>query len=242
MLPMLVLAAAVGVPPCWDIFEGALRASALAPHPAYVTYDERMKITQDDVLLEESRAFVDYRDDGISRVRDERYSFVPDVTRQTEPGPPELGPYAGHRQSWIPQPDILPTIADVHVQGDITCNVADVETYKGHTTYRLVFDSPAKRPSLKALWVDTRTGTIWKLIVSGYLHFLDDPGAPPALADFQVEAGYQDGYLVVNHVVWSYERREYGQYSDYFGEYTMSGFTFPSSLPRSYFALAAPRE
>jgi hypothetical protein len=45
--------------------------------------------------------------------------------------------------------------------------------------------------------------------------------------------------LVVDHVVWQYDRREYSQMSRYFGEYTLSGYRFPGSLPASYFGAAA---
>lgn len=236
MLPSLVLAA-IGAAPCWNIFDSALRHSALAEHPPYVSYDERIHVTQDDQRLVQSVAHVDYRDDGVARVRDERFDFAPILTREAEPGPPELGPYGSERSAWLPQLQLFPTIADVRAQGDMACTNMGEETYKGHTTYHLQFsEKQLNRPSLKDMWVDTRTQDIWKLIVSGYVHFADEPGAPPALADFQVELGYAGPYLVVNHVVWQYQRREYSQTSDYFGEYTLSGYRFPLSMPPSYFA------
>jgi hypothetical protein len=235
MFPTLVLAAALGVPPCWDIFDSALRASAQAQHPAYVTYGEHITITQDDQPLVETTAYIDYRDDGTARVRDERFDFAPIITHHTEPGPPELGPYGEQRQTWLPQVDLYPTIANVHVSGNIACTLHDVEIYKGHSAYHLLFSYATNHPSLKELWVDTQTATIWKVIVSGYVNFADDSGGAPPLADFEVEVGYDGPYLVVNHVVWSYRRRVYSQFSNYFGEYTMSGFDFPRDLPASYF-------
>lgn len=240
MFPSLVLAAAIGTPPCWDIFDTALRHNATAQHPAYVTYDERIKVTQDNQRLVQSVAHVDYRDDGLARVRDERFDFAPFITRHTEPGPPELGPYGSERETWMPQMQLMPTIATVRAEGNMTCVFAGVEAYKGHSTYHLQFENRMpQRPALKAMWVDTASGDVWKLIVSGYVHFADDPDAAPALADFEVELAYSGRYLVVDHVVWQYDRREYSQMSRYFGEYTLSGYQFPGSLPASYFGSAA---
>lgn len=240
MLPSLVLAAAIGIPPCWDIFDSALRHSAMAQHPAYVSYNEHINVTQDEHRLVQSVAHVDYRDDGVARVSDERFNFEPILTRHEEPGPPELGPYGRKRAIWLPQDQVFPTIATVRSQGDIACRVTGVETYKGHATYHLSFENVRHdRPSLKALWVDTASKDIWKLIVSGYVNFADDPGAAPGLADFEVELAYSGPYLMVDHVVWQYDRREYSQVSRYFGEYTLSDYNFPGSLPKSYFADAA---
>ncbi len=236
MFPSIVLAAAIGIPPCWDIFDSALRHSAMSPHPTYVSYDERISLTQDEQPVVQTVAHVDYRDDGIARVRDERFNFEPVLTRRTEPGPPVLGPYGPARDMWLPQGDVLPTIASVRTQGDLGCSVQGIESYKGHTTYVLAFNGvSSKRPAIKAMWVDTQTEAIWKLIVSGYVHFDGSTQGPNSLTDFEVELGYSGPYLVVNHVVWSYRRHEYSQSSDYFGEYTLSGYTFPQALPASYF-------
>ena len=235
MFALVALAAALGIPPCWDIFDAALRHSAASSHPAYVSYDERILVTQDDQRLVQTTAHVDYRDDGLARVSDERFNFEPFLTRYTEPGPPVLGPYGMNRSTWLPQEEMLPTIARVRTQGDMRCEVVDVETYKGHITYRLQFNgSSRKRPALKALWVDTASGAIWKVIVSGYVYFNDE--AMPDLADFEVELGYTGPYLVVNHVVWSYRRHEYSQVSSYFGEYMLTGYSFPQSVPAGLFS------
>ncbi len=236
MFPSLVLAAAIGVPPCWDIFDTAVRHRALAPHPTYVSYNERIFVAEDDQRLVQSTAHVDYRDDGLARVRDERFNYEPIVTRHAEPGPPELGPYGSERDSWLPQRDMLPTIAKVRTQGDMSCTIDGVEAYKGHSTYHLVFSGASdRRPSLKAMWVDTQSKDIWKVIVSGPVLFEDGPQQPLSLASFEVELAYAGPYLVVDHVVWSYRRHEYSQTTRYFGEYTLSDYTFPPALPPSYF-------
>ncbi len=231
MFSLLMLAASMGIPPCWDIFDTALRRSAMSAHPAYVTYDERILVTEDDQRLVQTTAHVDYRDDGLALVRDERFNFQPILTRHTEPGPPELGPYGLNRDTWLPQADMLPTIARVRTQGSVKCQVGDVESYKGHNSYHLVFTgTDPRRPALKALWIDTGSYEIWKVIVSGFVRFADDQGGPLPLADFEVELGYTGPYLVVDHVVWSYRRHEYSQESTYFGEYTLTGYQFPGSV------------
>lgn len=237
MIHALVLAAVAAMPPCWNVFDAALRHNASAPHPQYVVYSERMAVSADGAPVYASMATVDYRDDGLARVSDERFDYQPFLTRRSEPGPPELGPYAGRREMWLPDPDDLKVIADVHAGGKIACTIADEETYKSHDTYRLVFTgAPAGRPTLEQLWIDTSTHDIWKLIVTGPVTFWDDPSGRPGLAEFQVELGYSGRYLVVNHVVWKYNRHQFSQYVDYFGEYTYSGYSFPSSLPASVFA------
>jgi hypothetical protein len=64
---------------------------------------------------------------------------------------------------------------------------------------------------------------------------ISDGTQADGLAEFQVELGYIGRYLLVNHVVWKYRRREYSQYVDYFGEYTFSNYAFPDKLPAWYF-------
>ncbi|MFN2450096.1 MAG: hypothetical protein ABR508_09995, partial [Candidatus Baltobacteraceae bacterium] len=209
-----VLAAALGAPSCWDIFDQALRTSAASVHPQYVTYDERIAITQNERRWVEAAAFIDYRDDGLARVRDERFNFEPYLTRHAEPGPPELGPYGPGREEWLPHGEPFPTIASVRAQGDMTCRMRGLETYKGHRAYHLTFGGvPASRPSLKALWVDAATGVVWKIIVSGFVNVIDDAGPTPTITNFEVELGYAGPYLVVNHVVWDLRHKEYSQSS-----------------------------
>lgn len=238
MFPAIVLAAAFSTQQCWDIFDGALRHNALGAHPAFISYDERISVIGDDAPILFSLAHVDYRDDGIARVLDERFGYQPMRTSHAEPGPPELGPYGNARSAWLPIESVgdLRVISNVHVPGSITCTVADVEEYKQHRSYHLVFGNfNPNKPAIKAIWIDTSSQDVWKLIVSGYVLFVDSNGPPP-LADFQVELGYSGPFLVVNHVVWQLRRREFSQYANYFGEYTLSGFSFPNSLPADYFS------
>ncbi len=224
MFASVVLAAAMGVPACWDIFDAALRRSAAAAHPAYISYNERIVVTADNQPLLYSSAHVDYRDDGVARVEDERFDYRPYLTRYAEPGPPELGPYGPGRLSWIPhETDGYPVIANVRSEGNVRCELADVENYKGYLTYHLIFlHTAGDKPTVKEMWVDTTSRDIWKLIVSGPVYFMDANTA--ALTDFQVELKYVGPYLVVDHVVWEYHRREYSQSANFFGEYTLGGY------------------
>jgi hypothetical protein len=243
MFPAIVLAAAFSSQQCWDIFDGALRHNAQGAHPAYISYDERISVLGDDAPILFSLAHVDYRDDGTARVQDERFNYLPIYTKHAEPGPPELGPYGIARSLWLPLEGArdLPVISSVHVLGNITCTVSDIEDYKGHRSYHLVFGNLAQnKAAIKAIWIDTASQDVWKLVVSGYINFVDANQAPP-LADFQVELGYSGPFLVVNHVVWQLRRREYSQWANYFGEYTLTGFTFPNSLPPSYFEAGKER-
>ena len=237
MIHLIALAVLTALPPCWSLYDAALTHSARAAHPPYVTYNEHVSVTADGAPLLFSSASIDYRDDGLARVSDERFDFQPFVTRATEPGPPEIGPYGKGRAMWLPSGPGLPIIADVRSSGSVTCTVAAEEPYKMHDTYHLVFrGAPDATPHLKDLWVDRTTHDIWKLIVTGPVPLVDDGGRSRGLAEFQVELRYIDSHLVVNHVVWSYRLREYSQYINYFGEYVFDGFGFPKSLPDSYFA------
>lgn len=237
MFHLVALTALAALPQCWSLYDAALTHSASAAHPPFVTYNERITVTADGAPVLASAASIDYRDDGLARVSDERFDFQPFVTRATEPGPPEIGPYGKGRAMWLPSAPELPVIADVRSSGGVQCTIVAREPYKGHDTYHLTFTgAPESTPHLKDLWIDRDSHDIWKLVVTGPVPLVDESGHPRGLAEFQVELGYIDKHLVVNHVVWSYRFRQYSQYIDYFGEYVFEGFAFPKTLPQSYFA------
>jgi hypothetical protein len=242
MFLTLVLAAAFASSQCWNIFDAALRHSASSAHPPFVSYDVLTRVTEDEQPLIYSRAHIDYRDDGLARVLDERFNFEPIVTHTTEPGPPVIGPYGPRRAAWLPQDADLPIIADVRTPGAITCALSS-QFYHQRPTYHLTFRGGhvSDRPSVKEMWVDARSEDVWKLIVSGPVAFADDPAGEHPLADFEVELGYTGPYLLVNHVVWKYRRREFSQYATYFAEYTLTSYSFPSELPSSYFSQATAK-
>lgn len=242
MFPTLVLAVALGSSQCWNIYDAALRHSALSAHPAYVSYNVITRVTEDQQPLVYSRSHVDYRDDGLARVLDERFNFEPILTRHTEPGPPVIGPYGARRAQWLPKDNELPIIADVRSESSVTCTFTN-EEYQGRPTYHIVFRSPHinERAGVKQMWIDMDSQDVWKLIVSGPVSFADDPGGEHPLADFEVELSYTGPYLLVRHVVWQYRRKEYSQYATYFAEYTLSSFSFPDRLPAAYFAQATAK-
>jgi hypothetical protein len=219
----LALAALTAMPSCWGLYDKALAHSAAAVHPPYITYSERIAITTDGQPLIISFANIIYRDDGMARVSDERFGYAPIFTRNPEPGPPELGPYGTRREMWLPLDADAHTIAAVRAAGRVTCAI-EPEVYRSRATYHLTFHgADPLRAHLDDLWVDVRTGEIRKLRIT-------------AQGDFEIELGYHGGYLVVDHVTWSYDRRTEGQPTQYFGEYTLTDFSFPKELPASYFA------
>lgn len=230
------IAALASMPSCWSIYDKALTVSASAPHPPYISYTERIAVTEDGESLLTSRAHIDYRDDGVARVADERFAYSPFLTSSVEPGPPELGPYGPGRSMWLPVSPGVPIIAAVRANGSVTCTIGGRERYRSHDVYHLVLrGANPSRAHLNDLWIDVRSYDIWKLGITGPVQLLGESGSL-GLADYQVELAYQGPYLVVDHVVWSYRRRMYSQEAHFFAEYSLSGFAFPRELPPSYFA------
>ena len=243
MLATLLLAATMGTPPCWEVYDAAVRRRAAAAHPAYVTYDERISLIANDQQIVRSSAHIDYRDDGVARVSDTRFDNDPFVTLTTDPGPPELGPYGGNRLSWLPLGTAGSTpmrvIGDVRAHGNLSCTLRDVVTYRGHRSYRVsIGNVPLDRPAVKELLIDTQSFDIWKLVVRGFVLFTGTDTAA-SLTDFQVEMAYAGPYLVVDHVTWHYRLRQYSQYDRLFGEYYFSDFDFPKSMPAALFTVGS---
>ncbi len=231
------------LPNCWDIVYGALRHRAAATHPPFVVYNELSLVTDNGDPLIRNHESVAYRDDGVSRVWDERFGYDPYVTRASDPGPPELGPYGSRRSVWLPVPapeaPSPPLIGEVraHNSDGLTCTVEGIENYRGHQTFRLSFESThPERPALHGLWIDTVSAEIWKVDLSGTLPIALDDQRTPRLAQFQIELDQVGQYVVINHVTWKYRYHEFAQYSDFFGEYYYSSFKFPDTLPATYFS------
>jgi hypothetical protein len=152
----LAMAAAVSLTPsCWNLYDEALTRSASAPHPRYVSYSEQISISEDGLPLTMSSAHVDYRDDGIARVADERFanSFL---TTNVEPGPPELGPYGANREMWLPLPSTQRTIAVVH-GGRVTCSIAGEDPIRSRLAYHIAFgDTNPEHPHLEGRYKNAR--------------------------------------------------------------------------------------
>lgn len=237
------LAGAAALPDCWDVTYAAIEHRAAAPHPAFITYNETLQIQRDGLPFMRSRASIAYRDDGVVRIQDERFDNHPYVAMFAEPGPPELGPYAGRRSLWLPLAGMnyanLPLIGHVRAHpAGLACHTEAREPYHGHDVYRLSFSSDhPERPGLKGLWVDAQTSEIWKVALTGFVPVVapNNDRATLRITEFQVELEQMGRYLVVDHVTWKFSEREYSQTSEFFGEYYYSGFDFPAALPAGYF-------
>ena len=236
-------AVADSLPNCWDITYAALRHRAAAAHPPFVLYSELSLVTDngDTVILNHQN--VAYRDDGVSRVWDERFGYDPYVTRSSDPGPPELGPYGSRRTVWLPvvaaptaSPPLIGEVRSSSADG-MTCTTDGIVDYHGHRTYHVAFTSAhPERPALRGLWVDVADSEIWKVDMSGSLPIAVDEKPTLRLAEFEIELKQVGPYVVINHVTWEYRLHEYAQYSNFFGEYYYSRFQFPESLPATFFS------
>jgi hypothetical protein len=237
-MQVLVLAATFAAASCWGLYDRALAHSAALPHPPYVSYSERIDMFVDGETLLRTDAHIDYRDDGVARVSDERFHFVPLVTRSLEPGPPEIGPYGPSREFWMPAASGVKTIAAVRAHGSVTCAVKDVETLRGRDVYHLAFSGANPgHPHLDELWIDTGSLDVWRLIVTAAAPISDANGAT-GLSRYEVDLAYHGPYLLVDRVTWSYRQRVYSQQAEYSGDYTLAGYSFPPALPPSYFGRA----
>jgi hypothetical protein len=200
-----------------------MKASAEAAHPRYISYDEDIYVLAHGSQMVRERAHVDYRDDGIALILDDRYGQDPVFTTRLEPGPPELGPYGQARAGWMDDGSWpgMRTVANVRVDSSETCTNAGLETQGGSPSYHLVFTRPnPESPGLKGLWVDASTSEIHRLLLVGQLRFKGAMTTEPA--DFDLQLSHVDGFNVVTHVMWSQ--------SGWSGEYTLLNFAFPSSL------------
>jgi len=239
LLGTLALLAATAQTPCWTIYDAALMHRAAEAQPAYVTYDESITERDDEFPLVDSVARIAYRSDGLARVDDRRFNGYTYVTDHVEPGPPLLGPYGEARNTWLPLADPqFPVIGDVRAHGGATCTNLGIEQYHGHSTYHLQLDAnDPNRPSVKAMWVDTDSLEVWKVVASGHLLFVDASTNLRPLADFEVELAQEGSYVVVDHVTWSYQLHEYSQWSNLFGEYYMTDFAYPGQVAPDEFAI-----
>lgn len=224
---------------CWNMYDKALVHSAAAPRPAYVSYSERTSMFVDGEPLERTNARIDYRDDGLARIADERFDYIPFVTRTLDPGPPEIGPYGASRELWMPSAADIKTIAAVRARGSVACTVRGVETLQGRDVYHLAFTGAnVARPHLDDLWIDTVTTDVLKVALTAPAPIDDGLNGRPSFAHYDVVLRNEGPYELVDTVTWVYRRRIYSQQAQYSGEYSFADYTFPQALPPSYFAVA----
>lgn len=223
---------------CWNVYDRALAHSAVAARPPYVSYSERTSIFVDGETLERTNAHIDYRDDGVARIADERFDYIPFVTRTLDPGPPEIGPYGASRELWMPAAPDIKTIAAVRARGNVTCAVRGTEILRGRQTYHLAFTGAyAGRPHLDDLWVDAASADVLKVALTAPAPIAEGLNDPASFAHYEVELRAHGSYLLVDTVTWLYRQRAYSQQMQYSGEYSFADYSFPQSLPPSYFAL-----
>ncbi len=243
-----VILAALG-PSCWDVYDTALAHSAQLPRPAYITYAERIRIENGEdtafPALHPSTyvgdARVQYRDDGMARVEDERFDYDPIVTSYPDPGPPELGPYGDRRMIWRGVPDVLPVIASVRTKSAVTCTMS-VEPYGGRQTYHITFTGASpKIPHVDDFWVDVQTHDIWKVTLDAPTNFNYGFNQSVDLAHFEIELGYEGRYQVIQHVMWDARVPTNGQYMHVVAQYSFGNYAFPANIsPKVFESPSAP--
>jgi hypothetical protein len=216
------LAGLLSVSSCWDVYDAAMQLSAQAPRPHVVSYDEDIDIQANGAQLVRERAHVDYREDGVALVLDDRYGTSPVITTRLDPGPPELGPYGSARAAWMnrsswPQ---LRAVANVRVNGNESCTLRGVVGTPGAPVYHLVFQRARKAPGLEDLWVDADSNNIERVILTGLVE--NTATSISYDADFDLRLAIVDGFNVVSHVAWSHD--------GYSGDYTFENFSFPEGV------------
>ncbi|MDP9023937.1 MAG: hypothetical protein M3N13_01000 [Candidatus Eremiobacteraeota bacterium] len=220
---------------CWKIIMQALDHSAHAPHARFTSYGQRATITQDGRTLENVRANITYRDDGVAFVDDERWVY-PFVSRNLEPGPPVLGPYGDARNMWLGlderPPTALPIIANVRSHPNISCRDAGVDGIGGLPVHHLhVGDEIRNRLGLRSIWIDPATSEIRRVVVTGPLRIYGHGDWVEQSADFTVDVRHVEGYAVVDRVWWRYEQEIFSQRTIVDAEYDFMDYRFSESPP-----------
>lgn len=225
---------------CWQMIMQALDRSARAPHARFTSYGERATIVQDGRTLENVRASITYRDDGLAYVDDDRWG-TPFVSRYLEPGPPVLGPYGNARNMWLGFDDqpaaALPVIANVHNHPNLSCRDGGQATLDGQTLRHLyVGEEHPGHLGLRSIWIDPSTFEIRRVVVIGPLRIYDENGIEDEQADYTVDVRQVGGYTVVDRVWWKYSQEVYSQRTVVDAEYDFSDYHFsdvppPGTLP-----------
>ena len=211
---------------CWHLVFVAIRHSAAAPHPEYISYSENADITSSGRPFFYNDADIVYRTDGIAYVEDTRFAQGFITHELLEPGPPVLGPYGSARYGWLPTDVLggrLPTIASVENIPNLPCTDEGDETIDGVRYAHLVTGvADESRPALKQIWIGRRSLEIPRLIVSGVVLYQNGHG----LADYQVDLQNIAGYAVVRTVRWTTRVHWYDQNTKLDAVYTFGNYRF----------------
>ena len=222
MILAAAAAALLSVSSCWNAYDAALRHSAQAAHPQFVSYDESARLDGGAQRVVRERAHIDYRDDGTALVLDDRAGPSPIVTRNVDPGPPVLGPYGRARAAWM-SPDLWPPIRTAANSGGTDgeiCTMAPSVSIEGARAYHLLFYRRKQSVGLDELWVDAHTFQIRRVILTGLVLFGASITAKPT--NYDISVSRSGPYNVVSHVVWSL--------GGYTGDYTFANFSFPAHV------------
>ena len=220
---------------CWQTIMHALDASAHAPHARFTSYGEKATITQDGHTLENVRADITYRDDGLAYVNDDRW-VDPFESRSLEPGPPVLGPYGDARNMWLgldpKSKPALPVIADVHNHPTLSCRDAGEQAIDGVSYEHLyVGEERRNRLGLRQIWIAPQSFEIRRVVVTGPLRVYGDGELVEQTADYTVDVQRVDGYTVVDRVWWKYEQQVYSQRTVVDAEYRFLDYRFSEDPP-----------
>ncbi|HTZ53573.1 MAG TPA: hypothetical protein VMB20_00805 [Candidatus Acidoferrum sp.] len=213
---------------CWHLVFAAIRHSAEAPRPQYISYSENVDITANTNPFLYYNIDVVYRTDGIAYVEDSRWAQAFVTHDLLEPGPPVLGPYGSARYGWLPAGVLggrLQTIASVENFPKLPCTDEGDETIDGVRYAHLVTGvADKRRPALKEIWIDRQSLAIPRLIVSGVLLYENFYGH--GLADYQVDMQNVGGYAVVRTVRWTSLVRSYHQTTKLDAVFTFGNYRF----------------
>ena len=218
---------------CWKLIDTALKLSAGAPHSRFITYGEHTTVYADGQTLENIRATVVYRDDGVAYIDDDRWVH-PFISGSLEPGPPVLGPYRD-RSAWLSFGKTVspfPIIAQVVAHPAESCNNVGVDSIGGKRLAHLAISYQQRESAgLRDVWIDPQAYQIERVVVRAPLRFYVYDSIKQKLADYTVDLQRVDGYTVVNRVTWQYREYQYSQWTDFAAEYDFGDYRFSSAPP-----------
>ncbi len=223
-----------GTDACWQLIMRAMDASAHSPRARFTTYGEKATITEDGRMLENVRSNITYRDDGLAYVEDDRWGD-PFQSRYLEPGPPVLGPYGNERNTWLGfdqnVPSAFPIIANVHTHPNISCRNSGVVSIDQQPLFHLYVGEGKHRLGLHEVWINPTTFEIRRVVVVGPLRLYGNGDYTQETANYTVDVGHVDGYVVVNRVWWKYEEQIYSQTTVMDAEYDFTDYRFSDVPP-----------
>ncbi len=224
---------------CWQMIGSAVKRSAQAVLPKFISYSERTEFSLNGKPANTYNSQITYRDDGMAYINDDRWTY-PMVSESIEPGPPALGPYGDNRAAWLSTESDgssnLPVIAHVYAHRTRSCRDAGPATIDNRLVEHLIVD--AENPSdagLREIWIDPQLD-IARLILRAPMTMLVRNAPVQDFANFQVDVEFVDGHAVVRQVSWAYHQKHDGDYEDLAGNYEFMNYSFSQSEPPGTFS------